>query len=146
MKPPFPRPPAAVAIGLVLAIALDTVIQITWKLSVADAPRGAPPLVVLRAVLANPFFAVAMLAFAAQLWNWIRVLARADLSFAQPFTALSYLTVLGWSAHSLHEQLSLSRLGGVGLILAGVFLISRTPFRTPGFAPADAAAADGPRP
>jgi drug/metabolite transporter (DMT)-like permease len=72
-----------------------------------------------------------MLAFGAQLINWMRVLARADLSYAQPFTALSYLTVLTLSSHTLHEHLSPARLCGVGMILAGVFLISRTSHRTP---------------
>jgi drug/metabolite transporter (DMT)-like permease len=73
-----------------------------------------------------------MLAFGAQLFNWIRVLARSDLSFAQPFTALSYISVLAISHHSLHENLSVSKMAGVVLILVGVFFISRTPFRTTG--------------
>ena len=62
----------------------------------------------------------------------MRVLARADLSFAQPFTALGYITVLAISAHSLHEQISAPKVLGVALILLGVFFISRTPFRTTG--------------
>ena len=135
MHPSPPRIPKAVLAGLVMAVVLDTVIQITWKLAVAGLPEGASAGATVRAVLANPFFYAAMLAFGAQLMNWMRVLARADLSYAQPFTALSYLTVLTLSSHTLHEHLSPARLCGVGLILAGVFLISRTPHWT---APADA--------
>lgn len=105
--------------GLILAVALDTVIQLTWKLGVG------------RGMLASPWFWVAMLAFAVQLANWLRVLARADLSYAQPFTALSYLTVLALSRRYLHETVSGCQWLGVGLILAGVFLISRTPSLTP---------------
>lgn len=132
MKPPFARPPAVVVVGLVLAVVLDTFIQITWKLAVADVPAGATAPATLRWVLSTPLFYAAMLAFAAQLWNWMRVLARADLSFAQPFTALSYLAVLGISARSLDEHISVARGVGVALILLGVFLISQTPFRTQG--------------
>ncbi len=146
MKTPFARPPAAVAAGLLLAVVLDTFTQITWKLAVADASEGASALAMLRGLLSSPLFAAAMLAFAAQLWNWLRVLARADLSFAQPFTALSYLTVLGISAHSLHEHVSASRAFGVALILLGVFLISRTPFCTSGSAAPAGAGLDSPRP
>ena len=51
-------------------------------------------------------------------------------SFAQPITALSYVTVLAISARFLHEDLPPSRLAGVGLILAGVWLVSRTPAET----------------
>jgi drug/metabolite transporter (DMT)-like permease len=133
--------PGAVVFGLLLAIALDTVIQIAWKLAVARVPGDASLAAVARGALASPFFYAAMLAFGAQMYNWLRVLARADLSFAQPFTALGYLSVLAISARSLHENVSAARLFGVALILLGVFFISRTPFRTGragGPGPADA--------
>ncbi len=128
-----PRPvqlPPRVFAGLVLAVGLDTVVQITWKLAVAGIPADDAPLVATRAVLAAPLFYVAMTAFAAQLWNWLRVLAHADLSFAQPITALSYVTVLAISRGFLHESLTPPRLLGVALILIGVYCISRTPVRT----------------
>ena len=124
--------PGAVVVGLVLAIVLDTFIQIAWKLSVAHVPIDASVVATARGALSSPFFYAAMVAFGAQLFNWLRVLARADLSFAQPFTALSYISVLAISCHSLHEDLSVSKMFGVALILVGVFFISRTPFHTTG--------------
>ncbi|HTQ30067.1 MAG TPA: hypothetical protein VMI53_02555 [Opitutaceae bacterium] len=122
-------PPAAVA-GLIVAVVLDTLVQIAWKRSVAGIPEAASVAVTMRVVLGSPYFYAAMLAFGAQLYNWLRVLALADLSFAQPFTALSYIAVLAISHRALHEDLSLAKAAGVALILAGVFLISRTPFHT----------------
>lgn len=119
-------------IGIVLAIVLDTVIQIFWKLAVADIPESASLITTALTALTRPYFYLAMFAFTAQLVNWLRVLAQADLSFAQPFTALSYITVLALSTFTLHEQLSLMRLAGVCLILLGVFLISRTSHDTTG--------------
>jgi drug/metabolite transporter (DMT)-like permease len=100
----------------------------------------------IRGALANPLFYAAMLAFGAQLFNWLRVLARADLSFAQPFTAISYITVLAISCHSLQESLSVSKIFGVALILVGVFCISRTPFRTVGVGDRNPANLDSPQP
>jgi drug/metabolite transporter (DMT)-like permease len=134
--------PGAVVGGLVLAIVLDTIIQITWKLSVSGVAGDASVAATAWATLSNPYFYAAMLAFGAQLFNWVRVLARADLSFAQPFTALSYLSVVAISAHSLHEKVSASKLLGVALILLGVFFISRTPFRTTGVHGADSHSPD----
>jgi drug/metabolite transporter (DMT)-like permease len=122
--------PGAVVVGLVLAVVLDTVIQIAWKMAVAVVPNGVSLGVATVGVLSGPFFYVAMLVFGAQLWNWLRVLARADLSFAQPFTALSYISVLGLSSCWLHEHITPAKGIGVSLILVGVFFISRTPFRT----------------
>lgn len=124
--------PCALIGGLVLAIVLDTIIQVTWKLAVSGVPGDASLAATVRKAVANPYFWAAMAAFGAQLFNWVRVLARADLSFAQPFTALGYITVLAISAHSLHEQISAPKVLGVALILLGVFFISRTPFRTTG--------------
>jgi len=129
---PRQKIPSAVIIGIVLAIVLDTVIQIFWKLAVADIPDSASLITTALTTLTRPYFYLAMLAFAAQLVNWLRVLAQADLSFAQPFTALSYITVLTLSTFTLHEQLSFMRLSGVCLILLGVFLISRTSHDTTG--------------
>ena len=130
MKPHLVRPPVSVLVGLACAVVLDTIIQLAWKLAATGVPADADAVAALGRVLRNPYFLVAMLAFAAQLWNWLRVLARADLSYAQPFTALSYLTVLGLSVGLLHEHLSARQGAGVGLILLGVWFISRTPHLT----------------
>jgi len=141
-----PKLPGAVVVGLVLAIVLDTFIQITWKLAVSPIPVDASVVATTRAALSSPLFYAAMLAFGAQLFNWMRVLARADLSFAQPFTAISYITVLAISCRLLHESLSLSKMFGVVLILVGVFFISRTPFRTTGASGPNPANLASPRP
>lgn len=65
--------------------------------------------------------------FVAQLWNWLRVLQIADLSYAQPITALSYITVLGLSALWFGEHIDALKVVGIVLILAGVWFISRGP-------------------
>lgn len=120
------RPPPIVVAGLGLAIVLDTFIQITWKQAATAVPTGISAEATLERVLVNPWFIAAMFAFAAQLWNWVRVLSRADLSYAQPITALSYVTVLALSVSLLHERISVAQGWGVGLILLGVWFISRT--------------------
>ena len=129
---PVKKIPRAVIVGLFLAIVLDTVIQIFWKLAVEGVPDNASLFDTARAAMSNGYFYLAMTAFACQLVNWLRVLAQADLSFAQPFTALSYITVLTISSYSLHEHITGMRLLGVALIFLGVFLISRTSHSTTG--------------
>jgi drug/metabolite transporter (DMT)-like permease len=123
---PRTKIPRSVIFGIIIAIVLDTVIQILWKLAVKDIPEGASLLSTALAAMTNGYFYFAMLAFACQFFNWLQVLAEADLSFAQPFTALSYITVLTISSYTLHEHVSVMRLMGVALIFVGVFLISRT--------------------
>src|SRR6266700_7147860 len=122
--------PPAVLLGLVAAVILDTIIQIKWKTAVSCAPNHASLISSALSAFRNPYFYVAMGAFLAQLFNWLRVLARADLSYAQPFTALSNITVLAFSSYTLHEKISPTRMFGVALILLGVVFISQTPVRT----------------
>jgi drug/metabolite transporter (DMT)-like permease len=127
--------PAALVGGLVAAVVLDTVIQVAWKRAVAGIAADASVGATLGAAMASPFFYAAMVAFATQFFNWLRVLKHADLSFAQPFTALSYVSVLAISARTLHENISATKIAGIALIFAGVFLISQTPFRSAVSAP-----------
>lgn len=122
----------AVTVGLILAVVLDTVLQISWKLAVSGIPENASASVTAMRVFSGFYFYLAMLIFAAQFINWMRVLARADLSFAQPFTALSYITVLTLSSHFLHEKIGPMKVLGVTMIFLGVFFISQTPHRTTG--------------
>lgn len=122
--------PKAVIAGLVLAIVLDTIVQISWKLAVTGIPENASIPATALGAFSGIFFYFALLAFAAQYFNWMQVLARADLSFAQPITALSYITVLVISDRSLNEKISLIKVCGVALILLGVYFISRTSYKT----------------
>ena len=117
-------------LGLILAITLDTLAQLCWKLAVEQIPESSGLWSGFLHILANPLFHGALLLFLFQFANWMIVLANADLSYAQPITALSYVTVSGASLLFLHEQLSSLRLLGLAVILLGVWFISRTSHRT----------------
>ncbi|HYL87323.1 MAG TPA: EamA family transporter [Burkholderiales bacterium] len=104
---------AALAFRLGLAIALDTIVQLLWKLAATDFE----PLVV----------GLVVVIFIAQLINWLRVLEMSDLSYSQPITSLSYITVLGFSVIWLGEDLDPLKVAGIVLIIAGVWFISRGP-------------------
>lgn len=69
--------------------------------------------------------ALVVIIFIAQLINWLRVLEISDLSYSQPITSLSYISVLWFSVTWLGEQLDPLKIGGILLIMAGVWFISR---------------------
>ena len=117
-------------VGLALAILLDTVTQLCWKSAVGHVPETLGVWSSLGRVLSVPLFHFTLLLFLCQFVNWMVVLAHADLSYAQPITALSYVTVNVASMFLFHERISLLRLAGLGLILLGVWFISRTSHRT----------------
>lgn len=122
---------ARLAAGLGVTIVLDTVAQWVWKAAALRLPVVASTSDAVQAVFHQPLFFWLGLIFLLQLWVWLKVLAHADLSFAQPITALSYVTVCGLSVGWFGETLDLRKLAGIGLVLLGVWFVSRGPARHP---------------
>jgi drug/metabolite transporter (DMT)-like permease len=116
-------------IGLALAIALDTAGQLIWKVSVASLPVSTDPWPIVLAALHQPLFVALVAIFLLQLFNWLKVLERADLSYAQPITSLSYVTVCVLSAALLGERIGFTKTIGVICVLGGVVLVSRSTSR-----------------
>ena len=119
-------------LGLALTIVMDTLAQLSWKFAVEQVPNTIELWQSVIATLSEPLLYVALLLYILQFFNWMIVLSHADLSYAQPITALSYVTVSGASSALFHEHLSLLRLVGLVMILLGVWFISRTSHRTTG--------------
>jgi drug/metabolite transporter (DMT)-like permease len=71
-----------------------------------------------------------LLLFLGQFLNWMWVLSNADLSFAQPFTALSYVVISICAVVFFHEHLSLLRILGIAVIFTGVILVGSSEHRT----------------
>lgn len=122
--------PQGVIRGLLLAMVFDALLQVSWKFAVAGVPAGASALATAGAALRTPYFYVALIVLPVQLFNWTRVLARADLSFAQPITSLSMIAIFVFSNYFFHEKISGAAVLGILLIFLGVYLISQTPYKT----------------
>ncbi len=130
---PHPRKlPPRLVLGLVAAIVLDTAVQTVWKRAALTLPANAAgdPVGAVRVVLSQPLFLAVGGLIALQMVNWLKVLDDADVSYALPITALSYVSVAAVSALWLHEVVTSGRIVGTLLILAGVFLVSRTAHNT----------------
>jgi len=122
--------PLTVIIGLFLAVVLDTSLQLFWKSAVLALPAETQSWVSLLTVFREPLFIAVILVMCLQFTNWMTVLNQADLSFAQPIAALSYVSVGGLSAVLFHERLDPWQLVGIACVLAGVWFISRTDHST----------------
>lgn len=81
----------------------------------------------IRALVSQPFVWGGLALFGLSALVWLVVLSRASLSFAYPFAALTYVTILLFDHFVLDEQVPALRWGGVACIGVGIFLISRTP-------------------
>jgi undecaprenyl phosphate-alpha-L-ara4N flippase subunit ArnF len=115
----------ALVIGLALAIILDTAGQLLWKFCVASLPPSSDLWQIAESVLRQPLFIVLAGIFLCQLVNWMKVLEHADLSFVQPVTSLSYVTVCVLSAIWFDEHIGIAKTAGILCVLCGVWLVSR---------------------
>lgn len=113
-------------IGLTIAIALDTVVQLSWKSAVTEIPDVATPWATIEATLTQPMFLVVIGLLLCQLVNWLQVLGCAQLSFVQPLTSLSRVTVCLASVIFLNEKVSFVQFGGIVLVCAGAWFINRS--------------------
>ena len=118
--------------GLATAIVLGTASQILWKYAArngaAAAPSGSAIQIMVQTMI-QPLFLVTIGLYILQFFNWMSVLKHADVSYAQPITAASYVTVGIAAWWQFGETLPPHRLIGIGLILLGVYFISRTSHR-----------------
>ena len=117
--------PAWLVARLTLAVVLDTGAHVLWKLGAERLP-GSLSISTLAQAAHEPLLLIVAVLFAWQLVNWLRVLEGADLSYAQPITALSLVTVLVVSAAGLGESAGPAKIAGIALVFAGVWFISRT--------------------
>lgn len=118
--------PIRLAVGLSVAILIDTVLQLVWKSAVLSLPSDGSPWLNVQAALHSPLFLFVVLLMPCQFLNWLMVLGNADLSFAQPVTALSYVSVLCLSVFFLKEAPDLVQIAGILCVLVGVWFISQT--------------------
>jgi len=80
---------------------------------------------VLLAIL-EPFVLLGLITYFISSVSWIMVLSKADLSLAYPLGAINYVIVaiIGWTL--LNETLSLLRIGGIGIIILGVYIVGKS--------------------
>ena len=97
--------------------------QILFKLAAlrfaSDASIGER----LFGLLQNGFFLVALVLYATLAVLWVWVLSFTPLSRAYPFVALAFALTPALGALVFAEPISLRLVGGVALILAGLFLV-----------------------
>jgi drug/metabolite transporter (DMT)-like permease len=114
------------AIGLLASVAFDTLLQLTWKTTVLETPPETTPWATFGAVFANPLFLGVIVLMTLQFFNWLMVLAQADLSYAKPISALSYASVPVMSVLVLDEAIDIVEITGLAFVIGGVWFICRT--------------------
>ena len=96
--------------------------------TVPDLTEAPPGLIagLLARALANPWTLLGVLLQAAFFVMYLTLLSRADVSKILPMTAFDYIVVAILAGFVLGEPVTPGRWAGIGLIVAGVYLVSRT--------------------
>jgi uncharacterized membrane protein len=90
-----------------------------------EAPSHRVGGMVARA-LSNPWLIFGVVLQASFFVIYLLLLSRADVSLVLPLTAIDYIVVAVLAQHMLGEAVTPVRWAGMGLIVAGVGLLSRT--------------------
>ena len=118
---------------ILLSVTLAAVAQLTLKHGMNAVNDDLAPATFgldarsLGAMLRTPAVYTGLFLFGLSALVWLVVLSRASLSFAYPFAALTYVLILLFDLFILDETVPPLRWAGVAFIVAGIFLVSRTP-------------------
>lgn len=111
---------------IISSIACSALAQIMLKLGMGKVVIENITLESLLRLFFNPFILAGMFLYVTAMLIWLYVLKNVEVSYAYPFTALGFILVMVISYFFLAEQITLLRLAGIGLIVGGIFLISKS--------------------
>ena len=77
-------------------------------------------------VAANPFVLAGLLAYVVSVMVWLLVLSRVEVSFAYPLLSVGYIVNAVAAYYLFQENISLTRIAGILITVAGVYLITRS--------------------
>ncbi len=119
------------SLGIVLAsVAFGAVGQLTLKAGMNSLVQSYGKLQLSADTLihmaTNPLLIVGIAIFGISTLLWLFALAKADLSFAYPFLSLTYLAVLIGGAFLFGDSVTIPRVLGFAVIIAGVWIVARS--------------------
>lgn len=74
----------------------------------------------------NPFIFLGLLCYVVSVGVWIVALSRVDVSYAYPMLSVGYILNAIGAYYLFGESLNAMRVGGIFVIILGVYMISRT--------------------
>ena len=100
---------------------------IKWQVTAAGVFPTEPgdKFLFLARLLLNPWIISALVAALAAAVAWMAAMTKLDLSHAYPFTSLAFVLVVLCSAWIFHEPLTVPKMAGLALIVAGIVIGSQ---------------------
>jgi multidrug transporter EmrE-like cation transporter len=118
-------------LGLILlSITLSAIAQVLFKLGMSSDPvkqalADGSPLNAVLAVFLNTGVLGGLSLYGLGTVLWLGVLSRTEVSQAYPFVGLGFVLTALIGYFLFGDALSPLRMGGIALVIVGIFLISR---------------------
>ena len=77
-------------------------------------------------VMASPFVLLGLLAYVVSVGVWLLVLSRVDVGYAYPLLSVGYIVNAVAGYYLFQENLSVTRVTGILIIIAGVYLVTKS--------------------
>ena len=121
------RPTDYVYIFLTIAFTVYGQLIVKWRVTALGLGPSATQdhVRMITKLLSDPGVLSGLLAGFLAALCWMAALSKFQLSYAYPFTSLSFVAVLLLSAYLLKEPVSVSRIAGVALIVLGTIVAAR---------------------
>jgi drug/metabolite transporter (DMT)-like permease len=100
--------------------------SIMLKIAGTTLPTFSPTLSYVGAFVSNRYVLLGFALYFLPALIWIYLLGKYPVSFVQPILALTYVVTPILAIFILSEQVAPMRWLGIGVIMLGVFLVSRT--------------------
>jgi len=111
-------------------VALNTIAQLALKFGMRNIGRFEfswnSMIPVGLKLMKNPYIFTGLGCYVLSVAFWMMALSRVDVSYAYPLTSLGYIFTAVAGFYLLQEDLSLTRIIGIIVILIGVVLVSRS--------------------
>ncbi len=100
---------------------------VKWRVAKAGAlpVHLLPRIRFLTALLFDPWVFTALLLAVAAAVSWMAAMTKFELSYAYPFMSLAFVLVLILSAVLFNESITVPKVLGLALVVAGIIISSR---------------------
>lgn len=109
-----------------ISITLGAFGQLFLKTAAISSTAGDDIIGYYFGLLKTPYTWLGAFMYGASFFIWMRLLKSHDLSFLRPLVGFGYIITSILAAIFLKEKISVVRWAGIGLIVAGVYLVSLT--------------------
>lgn len=77
-------------------------------------------------IMASPFVLLGLFVYVVSVGVWLLVLSRVEVGFAYPLLSVGYIVNAVAGYYLFQENLSLTRITGILIIIAGVYLVTKS--------------------